>query len=135
MFTQERWRSWVYREEAMLVPGAKKFMDRVHRLANSQLVFISNRQEDLLKSTVNNMIKLGAYHDSDIFLLRKGEGDSKAIRRREVNDGTGRMRVVGPQDVVAYFGDRQHDFPKNTGHMKFGVNLFILPNPLYGQKN
>ena len=126
-FNMESWATWVNREEANLVPGVKEYIDLVRNLG-IQLVFISNRMDERLEATKNNMKKLDIYDEKDIYLLRLNKEDKKDIRRREVFDGINRMSKYGPFHVILYIGDAMGDFPNDDFSAKI-----ILPNPMYGK--
>ena len=126
------WNMWVEKEISQLVPGAKRFILNYKKYKNARIIYISNRSEETLEATKNNMKKLGIYFDEDIFLLRKDQNDTKIIRRQEVLDGVGRMALYGPQDIIAYFGDAIGDFPINERY-QFSKNKFLFPNPMYGK--
>ena len=53
-FNMESWAAWVKREEAGLVPGVYDYISLL-RGNNIQIIFISNRMDERLKSTKNNM--------------------------------------------------------------------------------
>ncbi len=131
-FNMESWASWVNRAQADLVPGAKAFIDRMRTIPNCRFVFISNRMAVRTDATRVNMLNLKVGHKSDIYLLRQERSDKKHIRRNEVFQGTNRMEEYGSFKVLAYFGDAMGDFPDNTEYT-WGVNKFILPNPMYGK--
>mgnify|MGYP001172423188 CR=1 FL=1 len=78
---------------------------------------------------VNNLLQ---GKKEDRFLVRENKQDTKEIRRKEVLEGTGRMKKVGPLKVLAYLGDQIGDFPNKSGEV-FGVSQFLLPNPTYGK--
>ena len=128
----DSWNTWVKKEVADLVPGAKEFILQYKKNPNARIIYISNREQKTLDATKNNMKALGIYFEEDVFLLRKNNNDTKVIRRSEVFEGNKRMKKYGPQKVVAYFGDAIGDFPENNKYI-FGRNKFILPNPMYGQ--
>ena len=130
-FTQESWSAWVKRKEAELIPGAKEFISKA-RSFPIRIIFISNRMNDNLKPTQENLLDLGVLSPSDVFLLRENKSDTKEKRRAEVLEGTGRMSKIGPLKVIAYFGDAMGDFPKQA-EKDFGETNFILPNPMYGK--
>ena len=130
-FNMKSWASWVLREEAKLVPGVKKFIKKV-RKNKIQLIFISNRMDERLQATKNNMKKLDVFSKNDIYLLRKNKEDKKGIRRKEIYQSKGRMKKHKNFKVIQYFGDAMGDFPE-LEYTKFGVNQFILPNPMYGK--
>ena len=128
----DSWNKWVKTKVSTLVPGAKQFITRYKNNQNAKIIFISNRTEETLKATKNNMKKLGIYFKDDIFLLKRDSNDTKTIRRNEVFSGSGRMKKYGKQTVIAYFGDAMGDFPDDERYV-FSVNKFIFPNPMYGK--
>ena len=132
-YNPESWSVWVNLKEAKLVPGSKEFIDNVRALENIQLIFLSNRMAKNLTPTIENMTALGVYAEQDIFLLRENKADKKNIRRDEVTQGIGRMKDYGSMKVLAYFGDASHDFPEEDSQYKFGYNMFMFPNPMYGK--
>ena len=130
-FNMDSWATWVEKEEAKLVPGAQKYINHL-RKNNIQIIFISNRMHARLKSTKNNMKKLGIFSEHDIYLLRKDKSDKKQIRRNEVFSATGRMNEFDEFTVIQYLGDAMGDF-NSKKYDRFGVDQFILPNPMYGK--
>ena len=130
-FTQDSWSDWVNRKEAGLVPGAKAFLSTV-RKKGVRVVFLSNRMNHNLEPTRENLRLLGVLDPKDLFLLRLDKNDLKEVRRKEVTDGTGRMKKVGPLHVIGYVGDQMGDFPSDVSK-EFGRINFILPNPMYGK--
>ncbi len=131
-YNSNSWNKFVKNEISQLVPGAKEFIEKYKKKPNAKIIYISNRDASSLKATKNNMKKLGIYFDDDIFLLRKDANDVKTIRRQEVVNGTDRMKIYGPQKIIAYFGDASGDFPDDIQY-EFGINKFIFPNPMYGE--
>ena len=130
-FTQDSWSEWVNREETGLVPGAKDFLKAL-RKKRVRVVFLSNRMNHNLEPTRENLRLLGVLDPDDLFLLRLDKNDLKEVRRKEVTDGTGRMKKIGPLNVIGYVGDQMGDFP--SGQKKeFGKTNFLLPNPMYGK--
>ena len=130
-FTQDSWSEWVNRKEAGLVPGVKEFLSAV-RKKGVRVVFLSNRMNHNLEPTRENLRLLGVLDPDDLFLLRLDKNDLKEVRRKEVTDGTGRMKKIGPLNVIGYVGDQMGDFP--SGQKKeFGKTNFLLPNPMYGK--
>jgi len=130
-FNMDSWAKWVEKEEAKLVPGVQKYINHL-RKNNIQIIFISNRMHARLKSTKNNMKKLGIFSEHDIYLLRKDKSDKKQIRRNEVFSTTGRMNEFNEFTVIQYLGDAMGDF-NSKKYDRFGVDQFILPNPMYGK--
>jgi 5'-nucleotidase (lipoprotein e(P4) family) len=130
-FTQDSWSDWVNRKEAGLIPGAKEFLSAV-RKKGVRVVFLSNRMNDNLEATRGNLRLLGVLDPKDLFLLRLDKDDLKEVRRKEVTEGTGRMKKVGPLQVVGYVGDQMGDFSSDRPK-EFGKINFLLPNPMYGK--
>jgi len=126
-FNMESWAAWVNRKEADLVPGVKEYIDLVRELG-IQLIFISNRMDERLEATKENMTQLNVYDKKDIYLLRLNKEDKKDIRRKEVVEGINRMTEYGPFNVILYIGDAMGDFLKDDE-----ANKYILPNPMYGK--
>ncbi len=132
-FTPESWDVWVTRSAAGLVPGVKAFIDSIHTRTKGQIIYISNRMANRTEETKLNLKQDRIYEEEDIFILRKDHDDTKSVRRHEVITGSGRMAKVGARRVLAYFGDAMGDFPATGDTLHWGVNKFILPNPLYGK--
>ncbi|NOZ07480.1 MAG: hypothetical protein GXO91_01230 [FCB group bacterium] len=132
-YTPESWDVWVTRSSAGLVPGVEAFIDSIHTRTNGRIVYISNRMASRTMETKLNLKQAGIFDENDIFLLRKDRDDTKTVRRHEVISGTGRMAQTGPRNILAYFGDQMGDFPAAGDTLSWGVNKFILPNPMYGK--
>jgi len=130
-FSIESWSLWVKEEKAGLVPGAFNYITFL-RDNNIQIIFISNRMNERLESTKNNMRKLGIYADEDIYLLRKNKQDKKTVRRNEIDKLTGRMSTYDSFTIIQYLGDAMGDFESNESD-RFGADQFIFPNPMYGK--
>lgn len=130
-FSIESWSLWVKDEKASLVPGAFNYITFL-RDNNIQIIFISNRMNERLESTKNNMRKLGIYADEDIYLLRKNKQDKKTVRRNEIDKLIGRMSTYDPFTIIQYLGDAMGDFEYNESD-RFGTDQFIFPNPMYGK--
>ena len=43
------------------------------------------------------------------------------------------MQNAGPMKILSYFGDARHDFPDEDNIYRFGENMFMFPNPMYGK--
>ena len=130
-FTQESWSEWVNQKRAVLIPGAKTFLDRTRTLGVT-IIFLSNRMQYNLRPTIENMKSLKVWNEDDLFLLRENKLDNKKKRRAEVRNGMARMEQHGPFHVLAYLGDQIGDFPTDEKGA-FGVTQFLFPNPTYGK--
>ena len=131
-FNQKSWSEWVNKEDAALVPGAKKFIKRMRNLG-IQIIFISNRMDANLSPTINNLKNLNIYSDNDIYLLRIDKADKKTVRRAEVFNQSGRMQDYPKFNVIAFLGDAYGDFPKNSKRYSWDTHYHIFPNPMYGK--
>jgi len=127
-FNMESWAVWVNKAEANLVPGSKEFIKFV-REQNIQIIFISNRMDERLDATIENLKKLKIFHEDDIFLLRLDKSDTKHIRRNEVLTGTNRMKTHGPFNIIMSIGDAMGDFDLKNND----IENIVLPNPMYGK--
>ena len=127
----QSWAKWVSRSEATLVPGAKEYIELLRTL-DIQLIFISNRMDERVDATKENLKNLGIFSDKDIYLLRLDKEDKKYVRRKEVLMGTNRMSSHGSFEIIVHIGDAMGDFPIKDSK-KFGTTQFILPNPMYGK--
>ena len=130
-FNPKSWDEWVLLENAKLVPGSLDYINFL-RENNIQIIFISNRMDNRVEETKNNLKKLGVYSDSDIYLLRIDKADKKTIRRSEIFNSTGRMNKHENFKVIQYLGDAIGDF-ENQNLNRFGLDNFIFPNPMYGK--
>ena len=130
-YNPESWDEWVLKEDAKLIPGARKYLNFL-RDNNIQVIFLSNRMDKRVKETKNNLKKLGVFSDSDIYLLRLDKADKKTVRRTEIFNSTGRMKNYKNFKIMQYLGDAMGDFEdKNLD--KFGMDNFVFPNPMYGK--
>jgi acid phosphatase len=146
------WDVWEkdYPDEVGLVPGAKAFIERAEKLG-ATVAYISNRSEKFRDST-KRALELNKLNvaDLDARLFLKTESSDKSARRE---------RVMAKYRVLLLLGDNLRDFsevfvvPKlkpdedekqraeiaarwqkvdeAAGH--WGVDWFILPNPVYGE--
>lgn len=132
------WRAWVQRREAVPMPGARAFLDRVRALGG-RIAIVTNRLESECADTraVFDLQAL-AY---DVILCRPDEGPSDKNPRFETVASGKWPGAAGPLDVVAWVGDNIHDFPElsqairqqdDAAYGDFGARFFVLPNPMYG---
>ncbi|MAV93299.1 MAG: hypothetical protein CMG01_03985 [Candidatus Marinimicrobia bacterium] len=130
-YNPESWDEWVLKEDAKLVPGARKYLNFL-RDNNIQVIFLSNRMDKRVEETKNNLKKLGVFSDNDIYLLRLDKADKKTVRREEIFNSTGRMKNYNNFEIIQYLGDAMGDFEdKNLD--RFGIDNFVFPNPMYGK--
>ncbi|MEO0405597.1 MAG: 5'-nucleotidase, lipoprotein e(P4) family, partial [Bacteroidota bacterium] len=102
-YTPETWKNWVEKEEALALPGAVDFFNHVEALG-VQVFYISNRKNEQLEATMNNMKALRLpFIEEDHFLL-KTTTSGKQERRNAVLEN---------HKVVLLMGDNLSDFTEN----------------------
>ena len=138
--------------EVALVSGAKNFIANAESKGVA-VYYISNRLEEHRQSTVKALAGLGLNTNNiekRLLLKRKGETSNKSSRRETVAAGN---------NVLLYIGDNLRDFSEtfaapnlDSGNNQallqamqarsnqvdaaashWGIDWFILPNPLYGE--
>jgi 5'-nucleotidase (lipoprotein e(P4) family) len=142
-----------YPQDVTLIPGAMRFIEKAEAWGVT-VVFISNRSEQFKKSTEAALEKNGINTcklSSRLFLRAKGGTKDKSARRDA---------VAAKYNVLMYFGDNLRDFseiflasglPNNPAPEDclaairqraaladdalcyWGVDWFVLPNPVYGE--
>jgi acid phosphatase len=141
-----------YPNEVTLVPGAKDFIAKAES-DGVTVVYISNRSETNRQSTIKALERLGINTDDiaeRLLLKKKGESSDKSARREEVS-----LRY----NILLHIGDNLRDFSEAFAAAKlgasaavanlteierryavvdsaashWGVDWFILPNPVYGE--
>ena len=144
-FDPKKWDAWVRRMEALAVPGAKEFLNKVRALG-VHVVFMSDRASDLDAFTIGNMRDLGLFVSGDIVLSKTAKTDNKEVRRRCVTTGKNgadaRCKAFEPMTIIGLFGDSLRDHFEAHGReaamrtlndSRWGKINFVLPNPMYGQ--
>ena len=144
-YNNKTWGEWVMAGTAEAVPGAREFIAAARQLGHT-VFYISNRDCSTPAATpadpcpaqtasMRNLVTLGIdpVADPDRMLLRGERPDwaRKAARR---------SFVAANYRIVAMVGDDLNDFvdPKlfagdrDRLDWRFGVNWFLLPNPIYG---
>jgi 5'-nucleotidase (lipoprotein e(P4) family) len=137
-FTRESWREWTTRQEAVPLPGAKAFLDRVRALGGHIAIVTNRRASECPDTEAVFEAHALAY---DVILCRPDEGPGdKNLRFKSVARGT-TPAGLPPLEVVAFLGDNIHDFPGQSQALRekeegalddFGARFFVLPNPMYG---
>lgn len=129
------WNAWVRLEQAPPLPGVTRFLDAV-RAAGGRIAFITNRHEWVREETRRNLDALGLWGAADRLCLRTTDAAyTKRVRRTEARAGQGACAWEGePVRIVAYIGDQMGDMPEPDEGVEreFGINLFLIPNPSYG---
>jgi acid phosphatase len=141
------WGKWVMSSDADAVPGARDYIALARKLGHT-VFFLSNRDCTIpaataddpcpaKSATMNNLVTLGIdiAPDPDHLLLRRERPEwstsAKAARR---------SLIASQYRIIALVGDDLGDFvaPKTVAGDRqrlaahFGVDWFLLPNPIYG---
>ncbi|MGH7495619.1 MAG: 5'-nucleotidase, lipoprotein e(P4) family [bacterium] len=153
-YTESDWEVFErdFYDEVALVPGAKSFIENAESKGVT-VRYISNRLEEHRQSTIKALAGLGINTkniDGRLLLKSKGASSNKSSRRETVETGS---------NVLLYIGDNLRDFSETFAAPKFepgdqgallramqirfarvdeagchwGVDWFVLPNPLYGE--
>lgn len=154
-YSDARWA--VYEEsfpdDVRLVPGARQFIQKAEDFGVT-VVYLSNRSEALRASTRSALQRhgiAGVNLEERLFLKPVGGSSDKSARREQ---------VMTRYNVLMWFGDNLRDFsevfaaPKpgsdadpaavkaalanrrthaETAGIHWGVDWFVLPNPVYGE--
>jgi 5'-nucleotidase (lipoprotein e(P4) family) len=146
-FNPKTWGEWVGTADAQAVPGAREFIAAARALGHT-VFFLSNRDctapaptaEDpcpAKTATMRNLVRLGIdlAPDPDHLLFRKDRPEwTTGIKTHR------RLFIGQTYRIVALVGDDLGDFvdPKVFAADRerlathFGVDWFLLPNPIYG---
>ncbi|MBG9611664.1 5'-nucleotidase, lipoprotein e(P4) family [Bacillus cereus] len=131
-----KWEEWIQQANAEALPGAVSFLQYANERGVS-IYYISNRKQDQLGATLQNLQKLNIPQaDKEHVLLQEKEEKGKEERRKQ---------VAIEHDIVLFLGDNLSDF---TGfdeksvqdrkqavqemHEAFGEKFIVFPNPMYG---
>jgi 5'-nucleotidase (lipoprotein e(P4) family) len=137
-FTRESWHEWTERREAVPLPGAKGFLERVRALGG-RIAIVTNRRVSECPDTEAVFQAHGLVYDVILCRPDDGPGD-KGPRVEAVTSGT-TPAGLPPLEVVAVLGDNIRDFPGQSQALRaegeeafadFGVRFFVFPNPMYG---
>ncbi len=136
LYSSNLWEEWSDMESATAVPGAIDFINYAID-KGVEILYVSNRMESELKSTIINLAKLG-FPDvpAENYLLKTTES-SKIARR---------AKLAEKYNMILFIGDNLDDFDgifevrtENQGRNivsenkdSFGTKYIILPNPMYG---
>ncbi len=139
-YSKTAWNAWCSRAESPVLPGVIEFLDLVHTLGG-KIIIITNRQSPLREPTVKNLTEQGI--PFDLCLLREGtykDDRTKTVRRSDIEKGTVKDLPLGkklpPLEILMLAGDQTHDLYERGSFAdmkdRFGKDLIIIPNPMYG---
>ncbi|MCC2607037.1 HAD family acid phosphatase [Planctobacterium marinum] len=159
-FAPDTWNAWVESENAVLVPGAKAFMEAVYQ-QGGKVALITNRPRTLDAHTWRNLqaLEVPVTNDNTCLMGRvaadkevigqPGIHNDKDLRRQQVRQGKAgcfsltreiNRSWAQPHQILFQVGDNIEDFAGVTQeHADIGAllpehgrSLFLLPNPMYG---
>ncbi|HON17862.1 MAG TPA: 5'-nucleotidase, lipoprotein e(P4) family [Salinivirgaceae bacterium] len=135
-YSDSLWNSWVRLKKARAVPGAVDFIK--YALSKGiEVVYITNREEQIRQATLENMDQLGFPRLSDENYFFKTTTSDKTERRRQVAEKYSIELFIGDNlsDFSNIYDDRQDGYGKLAVEKtveEFGKRYIILPNPTYG---
>ena len=130
------WGEWEKAGKAPAFPGAVAFFQKAAAL-KIEVFYISNRMEENLEGTIQNLKMLG---------LPNADASHVFLKTTESNKVARRQKVLQNHDIVMLLGDNLADFdgvwekaPVDkrltavTDHTQdWGSRFIIFPNPVYG---
>ncbi|MCF8346939.1 MAG: 5'-nucleotidase, lipoprotein e(P4) family [Bacteroidales bacterium] len=136
VYSEKRWVAWCERREAAPIPGALAFT----RLADSlgvEVFYVSNRSEELLNATIDNLRKHGFPNADSAHVFLKTTTSSKDERRAAISRGYQIILLLGDNlgDFAGLFDDRSEAQGKpfvRAEAANFGKRYILFPNPVYG---
>lgn len=136
-YSTDTWNGWVVKEDALLVPGALEFIQKAERVG-IKIFYISNRSEEVMIPTMNNMKKVGIEVSEDQMFLKQNTSN-KIKRRQDVEKDYNIIMLIG--DNLADFHSMFEAEENNIQIRKeivddlksqFGNKFIVLPNVMYG---
>lgn len=135
-YSEDNWTVWCNLEQAEALPGSLAFT-RLADSLNVEVFYISNRRQDLMNVTLQNLQKLGFPNADTLHVLLKKQTSSKDLRRELVREKYNIILLIGDNlgDFDGIFEDRTDGHAKRMVSEEsklFGTEYIILPNPIYG---
>lgn len=159
-YTSQSWNDWVQAGQAGLVPGVKKFMETVTE-HGGKFALVTNRDKRFDGFTWRNMLALDLpISEQNTCLMGRSDADKAAVKdARYTNDKdlrreqvtTGRASCYSashaklpswqvPHTIIMQIGDNIEDIDHVLQESavsskileRWGKDVFILPNPMYG---
>jgi len=136
-FTSESWDNWVRREAAEALPGSLEFTQLCKKLG-IEVFYISNRSEETLPATLENLSKLGFPNAEPDFVMLKTNTSNKDLRRRKVSSRYDILVFLGDQltDFSSLFEDLEQPVSKEkltSLYPEMSRQFILFPNPMYGE--
>lgn len=131
-----KWEEWIQQVKAEALPGAVSFLQYANE-KGVRIYYISNRKQNQLDATLQNLQKLNIPQADKEHVLLQGQEENGKEKRRK--------KVATEHDIVLFFGDNLSDFTGFDGksvqdrkqsveeiHEAFGKKFIVFPNPMYG---
>jgi len=137
-YSYQSWIDWTSTASAELIPGALEFINNTNK-AGIEIFFISNRSEEELAYTVQNLTEKGVqFKEENLLLGRLDLRSQKDFRRNAISPAFDIIMLIG--DNLADFHEvfesdiRRSDRKEvvETFQNEFGKKYIILPNVMYG---
>lgn len=137
-FSYQTWINWTSMASAELIPGALEFINNATK-AGIEIFFISNRTEQELDFTIQNLREKGVQlKEENILLGSSGLNSEKTSRRNLISPSFDVIMLIG--DNLADFHDvfesdimlSQRKEIVESFQNEFGKKYIILPNVMYG---
>ncbi len=135
-YSEEIWAEWCEMRKAITIPGALEFTQLAAELG-VEVFYVSNRKENLLDATLDNMLEFGFPFTDEAHVMLKKETSSKDARREAIRENYTILLLLGDNlgDFDGVFDERAHEYGKETVREfkeAFGTHFIMLPNPMYG---
>lgn len=135
-YTEKSWKNWTAKASAKALPGAVSFFQYAAQ-NGVHIFYVSNRSQDELSATIQNMQTAGFPQADAQHVLMKAESSDKEPRR---------LAIAQSHQIVMLVGDNLNDFDRMfykqnadrrsqlvaDHQMLFGTKFIILPNAIYG---
>lgn len=130
------WFEWTAKGIADTVPGALGFF-QFAASKGIEIFYVSNRSENEMEGTLQNLVRYQFPNADKTHLLLKKDVASKEDRRKLINTTHTIILSIGDNlnDLSASFEKKPADERMKVAdalERKFGHELIVLPNPVYG---
>ncbi len=137
-FTKPSWQAWVRRREAVALPGAVEFLERVRSLGG-RIAVVTNRDQVVCTESEDNLRAQRIPYDL-VLCQPDGAPADKQPRFDAIVQGRA-SRYLPPLEIVEWLGDDIRDFPGGSQALRdapdaalteVGDHWFVFPDPMYG---
>lgn len=129
-YASESWAEWVREAKADVLPGAADFLQKATD-AGVQVFYVSNRRDNLLEPTLQNLEDLDLPNAEADYVLLKSNTSDKTERREEIKETYKVILLIG--DQMTDFAEDYQSFSDNSALQdSLDRHFVLLPNPMYG---